>query len=51
MPKIAAFPKGFLKELVSGEMELTEWVRLASELEIDGLEFYSNFAELNDESN
>ncbi len=51
MPKIAAFPKGFLKELVSGEMELTEWVRLASELEIDGLEFYSNFAELNDENN
>ncbi|MGA1678548.1 MAG: sugar phosphate isomerase/epimerase family protein [Candidatus Nanopelagicales bacterium] len=51
MPKIAAFPKGFLKELVSGEMELKKWVRLASELEIDGLEFYSNFAELNDESN
>jgi hypothetical protein len=32
MPKIAAFPKGFLKELVSGEMKLAEWVELASEL-------------------
>jgi sugar phosphate isomerase/epimerase len=51
MPKIAAFPKGFLKELVTGEMPLAEWVKLASELEIDGLEFYSDFAELKDESN
>ena len=39
MPKIAAFPKGFIKPLVSGQMSIYEWVDLATALEIDGLEF------------
>ncbi|NDA81166.1 MAG: sugar phosphate isomerase/epimerase, partial [Actinobacteria bacterium] len=51
MPKIAAFPKGFIKQLVSGQMSIYEWVDLATALEIDGLEFYNDFADVQDPSN
>lgn len=51
MPKIAAFPKGFIKQLVSGEMSIYQWIDLASELKIDGLEFYNDFADVKDPSN
>lgn len=51
MPKIAAFPKGFIKQLVSGQMSIYEWIDLATELEIDGLEFYNDFADVQDPSN
>jgi len=46
MPKLAAFPKGFIKQLVSGEMSIYEWIELATKLEIDGLEFYNDFADV-----
>ena len=48
MPKLAAFPKGFIKQLVSGQMSIFEWIKLADELRVDGLEFYSNFADVKD---
>ena len=51
MPKIAAFPKGFIKELVAGEMSIYEWIDLAAELKIDGLEFYNDFADVKDPAN
>ena len=51
MPKIAAFPKGFIKQLVSGEMSIYQWIDLATELEIDGLEFYNDFADVKDPLN
>ena len=51
MPKIAAFPKGFIKQLVSGEMSIYTWIDLATELEIDGLEFYNDFADVQDPNN
>ena len=51
MPKIAAFPKGFIKQLVSGEMSIYEWIDLAAELKIDGLEFYNDFADVKDSAN
>ncbi|MBM3704633.1 MAG: TIM barrel protein [Actinobacteria bacterium] len=51
MPKIAAFPKGFIKQLVSGEMSIYTWIDLATEIEIDGLEFYNDFADVKDPSN
>ena len=51
MPKIAAFPKGFIKQLVSGEMSIYRWIELATELKIDGLEFYNDFADVKDPSN
>ena len=51
MPKIAAFPKGFIKQLVSGEMSIYRWIELATELKIDGLEFYNDFADVQDPGN
>lgn len=51
MPKLAAFPKGFIKQLVSGQMSIFEWIKLADELRVDGLEFYNNFADVMDSKN
>ncbi|MBM3731602.1 MAG: TIM barrel protein [Actinobacteria bacterium] len=51
MPKLAAFPKGFIKPLVSGQMSIFEWIKLADELRVDGLEFYNNFADVKDSKN
>ena len=51
MPKLAAFPKGFIKPLVSGQMSIYEWIKLADKLRVDGLEFYNNFADVKDHSN
>jgi sugar phosphate isomerase/epimerase len=51
MPKIAAFPKGFIKELVAGTMSIYEWIDFATELRIDGLEFYNDFADVKDPAN
>jgi sugar phosphate isomerase/epimerase len=52
MPKLAAFPKAFMDPLcVDGSMTVREWIDLAATLDIDGLEFYSGFLELEDPSN
>jgi sugar phosphate isomerase/epimerase len=49
VPKLAAFPKAFMVELVkTGDMTLDEWIDLAARLDIDGLEFYSGFLDLQD---
>ncbi|WP_414662117.1 sugar phosphate isomerase/epimerase family protein [Horticoccus sp. 23ND18S-11] len=49
MPKLAAFPKAFMRALVKdGTMTLREWVDLAAPLGVDGLEYYSGFLELVD---
>lgn len=49
MPKLAAFPKGFIHQLVAeNEMSIYEWIDISTSLEIEGLEFYSNFADLKD---
>jgi len=49
VPQLAAFPKGFIDELcVTGTMKLREWIELAATLELDGLEFYSGFLDLQD---
>lgn len=49
MPKLAAFPKAFMRALVrDGTMTLREWVDLAVPLQLDGLEYYSGFLELAD---
>lgn len=51
MPKLAAFPKAFMQALCKdGSMKLSEWIDLASKLNIDGLEWYAGFLEMNDES-
>jgi sugar phosphate isomerase/epimerase len=52
MPKLAAFPKAFMQALCKdGSMKLSEWINLASQLDIDGLEWYAGFLEMNDEKN
>lgn len=52
MPKIAAFPKAFMHALCKdGSMKLSEWITLASGLEIDGLEWYAGFLEMEKEEN
>ena len=51
MPKLAAFPKAFMQALCKdGTMKLSEWIDLASDLDIDGLEWYAGFLEMADES-
>src|SRR4051794_21526924 len=47
MPRLAAFPKAYMDALcVNGTMTLREWIEIGAELELDGLEFYIRFLEL-----
>ena len=51
MPKLAAFPKAFMQALCKeGTMKLAEWIALAGQLDIDGLEWYAGFLEMDKES-
>lgn len=50
MPKLAAFPKAYMDALcVDGSMSLREWIDLGARLNVDGLEFYCDFLDLQDE--
>lgn len=52
MPKLAAFPKAFMHALCKdGTMTVSEWIELAVQLDIDGLEWYAGFLEMADEAN
>ncbi|GAB3936775.1 sugar phosphate isomerase/epimerase family protein [Larkinella terrae] len=52
MPKLAAFPKAFIQALCKdGTMTVSEWIELAVQLDIDGLEWYAGFLEMADETN
>jgi sugar phosphate isomerase/epimerase len=52
MPRLAAFPKAFMQALCKdGTMQVSEWIELASRLNIDGLEWYAGFLEMKDEAN
>ncbi len=52
MPKLAAFPKAFMQALCKdGTMTVSEWIQLASVLDLDGLEWYAGFIEMEDEKN
>ncbi len=52
MPKLAAFPKAYMRQLcVEGSMTLRDWVNLAEPLQLDGLEYYSGMMELSDPAN
>ncbi|MEM7386901.1 MAG: sugar phosphate isomerase/epimerase family protein, partial [Verrucomicrobiota bacterium] len=49
MPRLAAFPKAFMNALCKdGTMKLAEWIEMASKLDIDGLEWYAGFLEMED---
>jgi sugar phosphate isomerase/epimerase len=52
MPKLAVFPKAFMHALCKdGTMKVSEWIELASKLDIDGIEWYAGFLEMADEAN
>lgn len=52
MPKLAAFPKAFMTALCKdGSMKLSEWIKLATALDVEGLEWYAGFLEMKDEKN
>ena len=52
MPRLAAFPKAFMHALCrDGTMRVAEWIALAIQLDIDGLEWYAGFLEMNDKNN
>ncbi|MCG6156510.1 sugar phosphate isomerase/epimerase family protein [Rubinisphaera margarita] len=52
MPKLAAFPKAYMQALCKeGTMTVSEWIDLAADLDVDGLEWYAGFLEMEDESN
>ncbi len=49
MPKLATFPKLFMHQLCKdGTMSLAQWVEMAKDLPIDGLEWYAGFLEMQD---
>lgn len=51
MPKLAAFPKAYMQALCKdGSMRVSEWIEIAVKLEIDGLEWYAGFLEMNDKA-
>lgn len=51
MPKLAVFPKAFMQALCKdGSMKLSEWINLASTLDVQGLEWYAGFLEMKDHS-
>jgi len=52
MPKLAVFPKAFMQALCKdGSMTVSEWIELASTLEVEGLEWYAGFLEMASKSN
>jgi sugar phosphate isomerase/epimerase len=52
MPQLAAFPKAFMQPLCKdGTMTVSEWIELAVKLDIDGLEWYAGFLEMNNQKN
>jgi len=52
LPKLAVFPKAFMQQLCKdGTMKVSEWVELASALNVDGIEWYAGFLEMADEEN
>lgn len=52
MPLLAAFPKAFMQALCKeGTMSVSAWITLASQLDIEGLEWYAGFLEMADPGN
>ena len=52
MPKLAVFPKAYMDDLcVDGTMLVKDWLDIAGQLDVDGVEWYSGFIENKDSSN
>lgn len=51
MPKLAAFPKAYMTALCrDGTMSLRQWIDIAADLDLDGIEWYAGFLEMSDQS-
>jgi sugar phosphate isomerase/epimerase len=47
MPQLAAFPKAYMNALCKdGTMKVSEWIDIAGNLDIDGIEWYAGFLEM-----
>jgi sugar phosphate isomerase/epimerase len=46
--KLAVFPKGFMEQLSDGTMPLSEWIDIAADLKVEGIEMYPRFLQAND---
>jgi sugar phosphate isomerase/epimerase len=52
MPQLAAFPKAYMNALCKdGTMKVSEWIDIASNLDIDGIEWYAGFLEMENDAN
>ena len=52
MPQLAAFPKAYMNALCKdGTMKVSEWIDIACRLDIDGLEWYAGFLEMENADN
>ncbi len=52
MPPLAVFPKAYMQALCKdGSMRVSEWIDLASTLDVEGLEWYAGFLEMKDRKN
>ena len=52
MPKLAAFPKAYMTALCKdGTMTVSQWIALAADLDVQGLEWYAGFLEMADQRN
>ena len=52
MPKLAVFPKAFMQALCKdGTMNVSEWIDMACQLNVHGLEWYAGFLEMADKAN
>jgi sugar phosphate isomerase/epimerase len=48
--KLAVFPKGFMEQLSDGSMKLSEWIDIAADLKVDGIEMYPRFLQATDQT-
>jgi sugar phosphate isomerase/epimerase len=52
MPKLSAFPKAYMQALCKdGTMTVSQWIELASQLDVQGLEWYAGFIEMSEPAN
>ena len=52
MPKLAAFPKAYMTALCrDGSMAVSDWLDIAADLRVDGVEWYAGFLENAERSN
>jgi len=52
MPKIAAFPKAWLDDLgEGGSMTVAQWIEMSAELDVDGMEFFNAWRDMQDPAN